>query len=219
MEPVSWDRLSAPNAAYTDVLGILSNCPQHDEGMLFAFLADIQPDPYYGMRLVYDGQEGPRGLYVAALIACASKTKTDKIGDNGYKVVTSDAKDVANPGGTVDCLIGSHTLVGYCSMDSLPGFRLDPPRGKNFRVAVALFTKADEKEGLHIHKLEYIEPDQVNQAVLCMQKLRRLSKGVRAVSTEKRSHSVALGSSGKSPCDARKARTLQAAPTEASLPE
>ena len=171
------------------------------------------------MRVVYDGQEGPKGLYLVALVACNSKSKTEKVGDDGYKVVTSDVKDVANPDGTVDNPIGSHTLVGYCSMDSLPGFRLDPPRGKTFRVAVVPFTKADEKEGLHIHKLEYIEPEQVKEAVLCMQKLRRLSKGVHTVSTEKRSHSVALVNEGMSPCTTKKARTLQAVPTEASLPE
>ena len=95
---------------------------------------------------------------------------------------------------------------------------MDPPRGKTFRVAVVLFTKADEKEGLHIHKMEYIEPDQVQQAVLCMQKLRKLSKRVHTVSTDKRSHSVAMEYEGRSPCDTKKARILQATPTEASLP-
>ena len=219
VEPVSWHPSSAPNAAFNDVLAILNNCPPHDEGIHFAFLADVQPDPHYGMRLVYDGQEGPRGLYVAVLVASSSKSKTERVGDDGYKVVTTDVKDVANPDGTVDKPIGNHTLVGYCSMDSLPGFRLDPPRGKTFRVALALLSSADEKEGLHIHKLESIEPDQVSQAVLCMQKLRRLSKRVRSVSSEKRSRSVALDSEGRSPCDTKKARTLQNAPTEVSLPE
>ena len=134
-------------------------------------------------------------------------------------MVTSDVKGIAPPEGVVVNPVGSHTLVGYCSMDSLPGFRLDPPRGKVFRVAFVLFRKADEKEGLHIHKLEYVEPEQVKEAVLCMQKLRKLSKRVHTVSTDKRSHSVALGHEGRSPCDTKKARTLQAAPTEASLPE
>ena len=132
---------------------------------------------------------------------------------------TSDVNDIANTDGSLDKPIGSHILIGYCSMDNLPGFRLDPPRGKVFRVAVVLFTKADEKEGLHIHKLEYIEPEQMKEAVLCMQKLRRLSKGVHTVSTEKRSHSVALEHEGMSPCTTKKARILQAVPTEASLPE
>ena len=59
----------------------------------------------------------------------------------------------------------------------------------------------------------------MQKAVLCMQKLRRLSKGVHTVSTEKRSHSVALVNEEMSPCSTKKARTLQEAPTEASLPE
>ena len=218
VEPVTWQPSSAPNAAFSDVLAILNNCPPHDEGIHFAFLADVQPDPHYGMRLVFDGEEGPRGLYVAALIASNNKSKTERVGDGGYKVVTSDVKDLANPEGTVDKPVGNHTLVGYCSMASLPGFRLDPPRGKTFRVALALLSSADEKEGLHIHKLEYIEPEQVNQAVVCMQKLRELSKRVRSVSSEKRSRGLALDSAGHSPCDIKKARTLQQTPTDASLP-
>ena len=218
VEPVSWQPSSAPNAAFTEVLAILKNCPPHDEGIHFAFLADVKPDPHYGMRLVYDGEEGPKGIYVAALIASNSKSKTDRVGDDGYKVVTTEVKDIANPEGSVDKPIGNHTLVGYCSMASLPGFSLDPPRGKTFRVALALLSSADDKEGLHIHKLEYIEPEQVQQAVVCMQKLRALSKRVRSVSSEKRSHSLAFDSESPSPCDTKKARTLHSAPTEASLP-
>jgi hypothetical protein len=50
----------------------------------------------------------------------------------------------------------------------------------------------------------------------CEQKLRKFRKGVHTVSTEKRSHSVTQDTSS---CDTKKARTLQAAQTEASLPE
>ena len=191
-------------------------------GAHFAFFADIKPDPYYGMRIVYDGQEGPRGLYVAALVASTSTSKTEQVSEHGYKVVTLAVKDVANPDGSVDKPVGNHTLVGYCSMDSLPGFRLDPPRGKNLRVALVLFTKADDAEGLHIHQLEYIEMDQIKDATRCMQKLRKLSKGVHSVSTEKRSHNITLeclSPHGLSPTSTKKARALQAVPTDKSLPE
>ena len=214
----SWQPSSAPNAAFNDVLAILNNCPPHDGGIHFAFLADVQPDPSYGFRLDYDGAEGPKGTYVAALVASSSKSKTDRVGDDGYKL-TTEVKAIASIYGTVDDPIGSHTLVGYCSLESLPGFRLDPPRGKTFRVALVLLSKADEEEGLHIHKLEYIEPEHVEQAVVCMQKLRALSKRVRSASSEKRSRSLDLTSEGHSPCDTKKARTLQNVPTEASLPE
>ena len=155
---------------------------------------------------------------MAALIASSTKSKPDRVGDDGYKVVTTEVKDVASIYGTVDQPVGNHTLVGYCSMESLPGFRLDPPRGKTFRVALVLLSSADEN-GLHIHKLEYIEPEQVHQAVLCMQKLRTLSKRVRSVSTDKRTRSYELEKDGLSPSSTKKARTLQVAPTEASLPD
>ena len=55
VEPVSWKPESAPNAAFSDVLAILKNCPPHDEGIHFAFLADVHTDPNYGMKLVFDG--------------------------------------------------------------------------------------------------------------------------------------------------------------------
>ncbi len=67
----------------------------------------------------------------------------------------------------------SHTAVGYCTLETLPGFRLDPPRGKSVRCALCLLTKKDD-EGSHSHKLEYNEPDQITHAVACMQKLRKL---------------------------------------------
>ena len=166
-----------------------------------------------------EGSGGPKGAYLAALTACGSKSKTEACGANGFKVLTTDVKDISNPAGSEISPVGSYTLVGYCSMDGLSGFRLDPSRGKHFRVAAALLTKAGEKEGLQIHNREYIEPEQVKEAVLCMQKLRRLSKGVHTVSTEKRSHSVALDHEGLSPNKTKKARALQEVPTDASLPE
>ena len=169
-------------------------------------------------KVVYDGQDGPKGLYVGALIASYGKSKVDRLGEDGYMVTTADVKDIATPAGTLEDPIGSHTVVGYCSMERLLGFQLDPPRGKNCRVAFVLFTKADETEGLHIHKLEYVEPNQVNDAIQCMRKLRTLSKGVHTRSKEKRSHSVALEHEGRSPLTVKKARTLQASPTDSSLP-
>ena len=211
--PVSWNPSSAPNAAYTDVLAILNNCPPNDEGIVFAYLADVQPDPFCGMHISFDDAPGPKGIYAAVLVACNTKSKTLPIGDNGYKVVTASAKDIANPAGNPSAPVGDHTLVGYCNMDGLPGFRLDPPRGKQFRVALVLITKADE-EGFHIHKLEYIEQDQVNHAITCMQRLRRLNKQIHPAGKEKRSHNLTLTATG-----IKKARTLQSVPTNTSLPD
>jgi hypothetical protein len=219
VEPVSWGPSSAPNAAYTSVLAILNNCPPNDEGIVFAFLEDLHPHPFSGLHISYGLSTGPTVVYAACLVASNRKSKTENIGDNGFKVVTGNVKDMANPTGnaTAKNPVGDYTLVGYCNMEELPGFRLDPPRGhQEFRVAIVLISKVDD-EGFHIHKLENIESDQVNNAILCMQRLRKMSKQIRPAESENRS--LNLTSAASDHQQTKKARTLQSVPTGGSLPD
>jgi hypothetical protein len=109
--------------------------------------------------------------------------------------------------------------VGYCTLDNLPGFRLDPPRGKTFRVALVLINKVHEQEGFAIHKLEYIEPDRVSDAIACVRKLRKLCKQIRSGSAEKRSHTGDFESCSMQPTATKQARTLHETPTDATLPD
>ena len=133
--------------------------------------------------------------------------------ENGYKVVTVGVKDMANPAGNATAPVGDHTLVGYCTWGDLPSFTLDPPRGKEFRVALALINKVDA-EGFHVHKTENIEPDQVPNALKCMQRLRRMSKQIHPTCEGKRSRNMSLTTD-----NVKKARTLQKSPTDVSLPD
>ena len=126
-----------------------------------------------------------------------------------------DAADLVADG-AVQPIEPEIAALGFCTLDSLPGFRLDPPRGKAIRHAVCLITRKDD-EGLCVHKLEYIEPEQVNAAVLCLQKLRMLCMKIRPHSLEKRTHSLQLESPSGSPMTVKKARSLRALPTGPSL--
>ena len=88
------------------------------------------------------------------------------------------------------------------------------------RCALVLFNKKDA-EGLHIHKMEYIESDQIENAIECLRKLRMLSKRVQPVPVvkEKRPHDVFLEAAKRAPQEAKRARTLQVAPTDQELEE
>ena len=180
-----------------------------------------------------DDMDGIKCTYFAALIGCETKSATESVG-TGYRVVTSKVKDIANPisaasghadaetvaGAATQRADSAYTTVGYCTLADLPGFRLDPPRGKPMRCALVLFNKKDA-EGFHIHKLEYIEPDQVENAIECLRKLRMLSKRVQPVPVvkEKRPHDVFLEAAKRAPQEAKRARTLQVAPTDQELEE
>ena len=80
---------------------------------------------------------------------------------------------------------------------------------------VCVFSRWQEN-AFHVHKLECLEPDHVDNAVVCFQKLRKLSKGIPPEGTENKSHDVkACAESAGNP--KKKARLLQAVPTDASL--
>ena len=135
VEPVSWDLASKPNASYNQVLDVLNHCPPHSEGIAFVFLADVEPDPHYGFRIMYDDLEGMKCTYFAALIGCDTKSATEQFGI-GFKVVTSKVKDIANPisivsrhadaetttGAASQRADSSYTIVGYRTLDDLLGF-------------------------------------------------------------------------------------------------
>lgn len=223
-EPVMWDRDSAPNSSYESILGILNNCPAHNEGVVYAYLEDIRPDPQYGFKVISDGTPAPRSLYVAALVASGGRSTKERLDGSGYKVTTEHIKDIANPKGSPDQPVGDHTVTGFCTLDGVAGFDLAPPRGKKFRVAVAFFSRMDtdgEGTSLLLHGLQHIEPDAVESAIACMQRLRRLTMRVRPSSTGKRSHADAeLARAGSEPpAKAARPRTLQRCATGGSLPE
>ncbi len=208
---VSYSLTSAPNASYEDLLKLLNACPPHLDGISFAFLSDISADPNYGFKISYDGKDAPRSTSVLALVAAPSKSTTVSIGE-GFQVTTPDVMDIANPASASQSGV---SLVGYCSMDALPGFRLDPPRGRAHRFAMCSIIKREE-DTFHVHKLEYIEPDQLEDATRCARKLRALCARIQPVSSEKRSRSVAA-CSDISKAVQKKARTLTAVPTDVSL--
>ena len=211
VEPVSWAVTSAPNAAYNDLIKLLNMCPAHNEGIVFAYLGDIEADPHYGFKVAYDGVHSPRSAFVVSLVASTAKSTTTNVG-GGFQVTTPAVNDHANPAGASQ---PSFTLVGFCTLDNLPGFRLDPPRGKAHRYAICLISRREEDQ-FHIHKLEYIEQDQIDNATRCFQKLRKLCKAIMPTTAEKRSHSVSVCSSSVADL-AKRARSLHAMPTDVSM--
>ena len=101
-EPLDWNNTVAPNAAYEPVLTTLNALPKNEEGLLFGFLADIEPDPYTGFRLVFPNGTTSKGAAVAVLVASHKKNKPLEPLGSGFKVCAPEVSDIANPGdGTV----------------------------------------------------------------------------------------------------------------------
>ena len=137
-------------------------------------------------------------------------------------MITSNVQDFANPSAGVSqpstsggASEDAYSVFGFCTLDNLPAFRLDPPRGKTVRCALCVISKR-QGNTFRVHELECLEPDQVDTAVRCFQKLRKLCSAVRPSSTEKRSHDVPACAEAFQQ-EGKKARKLQAVPMDATL--
>ena len=228
LEPVTWNPSSAPNAAYTKILEILNHCPRHDEGIVYAFLSDLDYSPYYGFDVRFNGDAltATKGKAVAALIASSTKSLAEETG-YGYKVTTTNVSDAANPNSGTSDSIRNYTVLGYCSLADMLEYKLDPPRGQRCRFAAVLITQvessgdADGQQAtvsLMVEKLECIESGDAEHAMASFRKLRRLSMRLHPVSEEKRSHALDHLFL-EAPRELKRCRTLRAVPTDVSLPE
>ena len=83
-------------------------------------------------------------------------------------VRTEGITDLANPDAQ-EGREGNYTVVGYCTEDNLLGFKLDRPRAKPFRAAVALLSSVDGN-CLQAHKPEHVETENVDGAVASFRK-------------------------------------------------
>jgi len=180
----------------------------------------LSEQEHYGFQVLYDGVPASRCTYVLSLIASTSKSTTTNVG-GGYQVKSSSIHDYAKPSAGVaqpssdGACEPTYSVLGFCTLDDLPAFQLNPPIGKANRCAVCVISRR-EGNTFHVHKLECLEPAQMDTAVTCFQKMRKLCSAVRPSSTEKRSHDV-KACAEDFPKTEKRAKTLKAVPTDASL--
>ena len=117
--------------------------PRNEAGLLFGFLADIEPDPYAGFRLAFPNGTTSKGAAVAVLVASQKKNLApEPIGD-GFKVCSPEVSDIANIG---DGTVAKHALTGFATLNDMAKFDLTPPRSQKQRFAIALITSCELDE-------------------------------------------------------------------------
>ena len=223
-EPLDWSSTVAPNAAYENVLTMLNALPRNEEGLLFGFLADIEPDPHAGFRLVFANGTTSKGAAVAVLVASHKKnSKPEPLGE-GFKVCAPEVSDVANPG---DVTVAKHSLTGFATLNDMAKFELTPPRGQQQRFAIALITTCEQTQNdsadqpvvksFGMDKMQLLEPAEGTKAIPVFQRLRRLTMRLNPANEDEPKPTLDIDEDDSRPF--KKARTLCAMPTDESLKE
>jgi hypothetical protein len=200
--------------------------PGNEEGLLFAFLADIEPDPHTGFRVTSENGTISKGAAVAVLIASKKKNNPPEPLGAGFKVCAPDVCDIANVDASKETTTGAtFNVTGFCTVDDMSKFDLNPPRGHTQRFAIALITSCEQTEQtgasqpgvktFHMDKIQILEQAEGPQAIPVFQKLRRLTMRLEPPSQEERKHNLDISEEPSRPW--KKCRTLQAMPTDDSL--
>ena len=207
----------APNTSYSVVLEILKQCRESQDSMLAAHLSEIHACPFYGMRVEYalepplgsgDASQLARNCHLAvALVRTTQKSRCVSTA-NGFFVTTSGVKDAF-----ADQNSDSVTIRGYCSVDHLLDFKMDPPSKAKHRVCLLLIT-ACSKDALTVHSVTHIDETAVAEAEYFMKKMRTL--GMRAEHQQSGEHKR-MSEWSTTPDSAKKCRILNGHPSGDSL--
>jgi hypothetical protein len=208
----------APNVSSMALLAVAQQCAENKNGLIFARFDQIKHCPIYGIAVSSDGGKVRNAEKVVVLINVAEKSVLTDTG-SGFLVTTAGVTDhpaLASEHGSRE---GGYRLKGYCEMDSLLDFKLDPPRGQSARAAVAVISQV-EMNGTDfvLEAVEHVDQERVAHAVNTMKKLIKLSG---LVETENRDLGGKRGITdfafATPPASVKKCRTLTDQPSDASL--
>ena len=214
--PLSLQITQAPNTSHNTILEILKQCPESHDAMLAVRLSEVSACPFYGLRVEYNslGHAGSapqptRNCQVAVALACATqKSRCLKVA-NGFLVSTSGVKDALEDEEDPKTV----EVRGYCSMDNVLEFKMDPPARAAERVCLLLITAA-APDALTVHSVTHIDPSAVHEAKYFIKKMRTL--GMRAEYVES-DGMKRMCEWARTPDSAKKCRTLETHPTGESL--
>ena len=170
------------------------------------------PVPFYGMCVEYapesvGGAAQPaRNCHLA--VALVRTTQKSRCVSTASGFPTAGVRDAF---GDEDS--DTVTVHGYCSLDNLLNFKMDPPSKSKQRVCLLLIT-ASSPEAVTVHSVTHIEEASVTEAQYFIKKLRAL--GMSAEPNQSGGHKR-MRELDRTPDSAKKCRVLDAHPSGASL--
>ena len=142
--------------------------------ILPASLHMVETSPHYAFTIACTSiSNGSKILLpcqkILALVRSSKNSKADRLGD-GYKLVTPDVEDLLSIENPTD-VAGQekHTLSAICTLDNLPQYRLDPPRGGTQAALVTLTAKTDVS--FVVESVQLLSSDEAAQAKQSLLKL------------------------------------------------
>ena len=207
-----------PSKAVLEMIPMIRDLKDDTSAILPACLHMVETSPHYAFTIVCTSSSGGSKILlpcqkILALVRSSKNSKAEPLG-NGFKLITPDVEDllsIENP--TEVAGQKKHTLSAICTLDNLPQYRLDPPRGGTQAALVTVTAKTDVS--LVVESVQLLSSDEAAQAKESLLKLLHMAMHIHSRDRKR----TIEWTDGFSPMTARKCMRVGRSPTDAPLPE
>ena len=209
-----------PSKAVLEMIPMIRDLKDDTSAILPASLHMVETSPHYAFTIVCKSiSDGSKILLpcqkILALIRSSKNSKPAPLSGHGFKLITPDVEDllsIENPTEVADQK--KHTLSAICTLENLPQYRLDPPRGGTQAALVTLTAKTDDS--FVVESVQLLSSDEAAQAKQSLLKLLHLAIHIHSRDRKR----TVEWTDGFSPITtARKCTRVGRSPTDAPLPD
>jgi hypothetical protein len=201
----------APSQATANLMPLLRDLKDDTSAILPAALHMAKTSPQYAF-IVTAGNSGKQVAMpcqkIIALVRSSKNSQSSQLG-SGWKLITPKVVDLLADQAGQDTQ-ATHTLSAICTMENLPAYRLDPPRGGSQHALVTITAKIDDTFVVEtVQLLSSAEAEQAKESLLKLLNLAIL------MHSRDRKRSIDWADSSQV---IRKCTRLGRSPTDAPLP-
>ena len=207
----------APTQATLALLPLMDCLKGDTSSILPAGLQMVQASQQYAFQVLFKENEDAEEIIVPcqkilSLIRSTQNSKMTQLA-NGWKLTTTGVEDLLAGVGPNHAPAKEYTISAICTMENLPGYRLDPPRGHAQHALVTLSARMEDT--FIADQVQLLSPEQVEPAKNSLKVLMKLATLLNSPSRKRGTP----WTNDFSPATAKKCRILGRSPTEGPISE
>ena len=157
----------APTQETLELLPLLDNLKTDTSGLLPAALQMVETSPHYTFEVAPTGCTSMPCQKIISLIRCSKNSKVEQLGA-GFKLTTTGVADLlASDKG--DTSPKRYTVSAVCTLENLPNYRLDPPRGGEQHALVTISDKIGDT--FVLDQVQLLKPEEATVAAVALRKM------------------------------------------------
>ena len=156
-----------PTQETLSLLSLLDDLKSDTSCILPAALHMVETSPHYTFQVVHSGCNAMPRQKIIGLIRCSKNSKSETLGD-GFKLITPGVADLLATDNS-EHQSKRYTVSSVCTLENLPNYRLDPPRGGEQHALVTISDMIGDN--FVLDQVQLLKPEEAIEAATSLRRL------------------------------------------------